>query len=127
MVFEIPEPAWVAPEFGVDWQTAVEMAAESWQRPTVLQWTADVDHRGTHHRSERYDISEQARVGLPKYVLTGHGLDFMSGSVEFLKSYAAEHYDRMTRRQRWSSMNPQAALGDHCEPPLWLAGTSIVG
>ncbi|WP_142239407.1 hypothetical protein [Mycobacterium sp. ST-F2] len=125
MVHEIPAPAWVAPEPGVDWRTVVEAAATSWRRPSVLRWAADVDERGTHHRSERYDISEQSVPDLPKYVLTGYGLDFMSGSVDFLKSVADEHYERMTRRRRWSGLNPYAAKGDHCEPPLWMGGSSI--
>ncbi|MCX8564542.1 hypothetical protein OS122_27030 [Mycolicibacterium mucogenicum] len=128
IVHEIPAPLWVAPETGVDWRTVVEATATVWHRPSALRWTADVDQRGAHHRSERYDISEQQpQSGLPKYVLTGYGLDFRSGSVDFLKSVAAGHYDRMTRRQRWSGMSPHAALGDHCEPPLWMAGSSIAG
>ncbi|MFL0240921.1 MULTISPECIES: hypothetical protein [Mycobacteriaceae] len=127
IVYEIPAPMWVAPEPGVDWRTVVEATATSWRRPSALRWTADVDDRGTHHRSERYDISEQSRPGLPKYVLTGYGLDFMSGSVDFLKSVADTHYGRMTHRRRWSGGNPHAALGDHCEPPLWLGGSSITG
>lgn len=126
IVHEIPAPLWVAPETGVDWRTAVETTAAEWHVPSPLRWTADIDDRGTHHRSERYDISEQSLPGLPTYVLTGYGLDYMSGSVEFLKSVAAGHYDRMTRRQRWSSSNPHAALGDHCEPPLWMGGSSVV-
>lgn len=126
IVYEIPRPTRIAPATGVDWYTAVEATATSWRRPSVLQWAASTDHRGTHHRCERYDISEQFTPGLPAYVLTGYGLDFMSGSVDFLKSVADEHYDRMTRRQRWSAMNPHAALGDHCEPPLWVAG-SVIG
>lgn len=125
IVHEIPEPVWVAPETGVDWRTVVEATATSWRRPSVLPWTVDVDDSGVHHRSERYEISEQPRSGLPKYVLTGYGLDFMSGSVDFLKSVAGAHYDRMTRRQRWSGMNPHAALGNHCEPPLWPSSSTI--
>ena len=127
MVNEIPAPAWVAPEPGVDWRTVVEAAATSWRRPSMLQWTADVDERGTHHRSERYDISEQSLPGLPTYVLTGYGLDYLSDSVDFLKSVAAGHYDRMTRRQRWRGLVPHTAAGDHCEPPLWMGGSGITG
>ncbi|OBJ45951.1 hypothetical protein A5630_12060 [Mycolicibacterium mucogenicum] len=125
IVHEIPAPVWVAPEPGVDWRTVVEATAASWSRPTVLRWTTEVDDNGTHHRSERYDISQQSLPDLPKYVLTGYGLDFMSGSVDFLKSVADGHYDRMTRRQRWSGLDPHAARGDHCEPPLWMGGYAI--
>ena len=127
IVREIPAPFWIAPGTGVDWRTAVEATATAAARhvPSALRWTAEVDDRGTHHRSERYDISEQSVPDLPKYVLTGYGLDFMSGSVDFLKSVADEHYERMTRRRRWSGLNPYAAKGDHCEPPLWMGGSSI--
>ncbi|BCI78717.1 hypothetical protein MTY66_03420 [Mycolicibacterium sp. TY66] len=129
IVHENPAPFWIAPGTGVDWRTAVEATATAAARhvPSALRWTAEVDDRGTHHRSERYDISEQSLPGLPTYVLTGYGLDYLSDSVDFLKSVAAGHYDRMTRRQRWRGLVPHTAAGDHCEPPLWMGGSGITG
>lgn len=126
IVREIPAPFWIAPGTGVDWRTAVEATAAARHAPSALRWTAEVDDCGTHHRSERYDISEQSLPGLPTYVLTGYGLDHLSDSVDFLKLVpVAGHYDRMTRRQRWRGLVPHTAAGDHGELPLWMGGSGI--
>src|SRR5580765_6587207 len=68
-VDELRGPVSVEPATGIDWHTIVE--ATTWSRSPVMEWIASADHGGTHHRCERYDISEQSMPGLPGYVLTG--------------------------------------------------------
>lgn len=112
----------------IDWRAVEVATATPWQQPIILNWQTSADKGGVHHRSGRYDISELSHPAFPAYILTGYGLDLMSGSVAYLKGFAAHHHDRMVRRQRWSHLGPLRALGNHCEPPLWVGGyNSVLG